>query len=88
MTAILLWQVEAVEARLIRPTACFIEQGLPFWSWQTLVVPICTRVFTAVIKEALVVVLCLERLDLLLYERINLIEVPDSFSKYLREILR
>ena len=55
----------------IGPPAHFFQQCFPVLAGQAVSIPVCARVLAAVVKEADVVILCFERLDLALDEVIE-----------------
>ena len=75
-----LGQAETVEAGLVGQGLGLFEQVLPLGARQAAVVEIGAGPFTAVVEEALVVVLGLQRLDLGVDEGIEPGQVVDQFS--------
>ena len=67
-------RVAKVPGCICAPTH-FFEQRFPVLAGQTASIPVRARVLAAVVKEADVVILCLERLDLALDEVIEYDEV-------------
>ncbi len=58
-----------------------IEQKLPLLVGEPTAIPVGTSVFTSMVEEADVVVALLERFDLALDERVELIEIADELGR-------
>src|SRR5450432_1324229 len=76
--AILIWPAKAQMAGSIGTPAGLGKQRFPFRSRQAVVVPICSAVLPAMIEEALVVILRLQRFDVSLDETVQLGQVFDE----------
>ena len=80
LAAVLARQREAQVAGAIGAPLGFGQQRLPFGARQTAAVEVGARPLPAVIEEAFVVVLGLERLDLAVDERIEFAEIGHQFG--------
>jgi hypothetical protein len=75
LASVFVGQAEAVKASFVCSAAGFSEQVFPFFAWGAAGVPVGSGVLTAVIEEAFVVVLGLERLDFTVDKGIQVDEV-------------
>src|SRR5580698_9822159 len=78
---ILFWPAKAQMTGSIGSPAGLSEQGFPFRSRQTVIVPVCSAVLATMIEEALIVILRLQRLDVGLDETVQLGQVFDEVDR-------
>ena len=82
LAAVRLGERVAVVAGVVGAAACLAQQRLPLLVGQAAAIPVGAGVLAAMVEEADVVVLLLERLDLPLDEVVELAEVGDQFGRY------